>query len=75
MFLGDSSFFAYARELASCANPLLSIHGDQASITHAGKEVREGHADHIELNGIDRWIGGVHLTRDHVWRRDAAMNS
>jgi hypothetical protein len=72
MFLGDSSFFAYARELASCANPLLSIDGDLASITRAGREVLEGHADHIELNGIDRWIGGVHLTRDHVWREPGA---
>jgi hypothetical protein len=73
-FLGDSSFFAYARELASCPNPLLSIHDGQVSITEAGKLVRAGHADHIELNGIDRWIGGVHLTRDHPWRRDAAGN-
>jgi hypothetical protein len=72
MFLGDSSFFAYARELASCANPLLSIHGDQASITHAGKEVLDGRVDHIELNGIDRWIGGVHLTPDRVWRWNGA---
>jgi hypothetical protein len=74
VFLGDSSFFAYARELASCANPLLSIHDGQASITDAGRAVLEGRADHIELNGIDRWIGGVHLTRDHVLRRDAAGN-
>jgi hypothetical protein len=72
LFLGDSSFFAYARELASCAHPLLAIHERQASITDAGRDVLNGHADHVELNGIDRWIGGVHLTRDHVWRRDAA---
>jgi hypothetical protein len=72
MFLGDSSFFAYARELASCASPLLSIDGDEASITDAGSAVLGGRADHVGLNGIDRWIGGVHLTSDRLWRADGA---
>jgi hypothetical protein len=33
--------------------------------------VLEGRADHVSLNGIDRWIGGVHLTGTEVpWRWD-----
>jgi len=33
--------------------------------------VLAGRADQIALNGIDRWIGGVHLTgRDGGWRWD-----
>ncbi len=32
--------------------------------------VLEGRADHVTLNGIDRWIGGVHLTPDNLWRFD-----
>jgi hypothetical protein len=35
--------------------------------------VLEGRADHVGLNGIDRWIGGVHLKGDSVeWRWDRA---
>jgi hypothetical protein len=64
LFLGDSSFFAYARELARCTVPLLAMDGEKASITDAGREVLAGRSDHIELNGIDRWIGGVHLMKD-----------
>jgi len=33
--------------------------------------VLAGKADHITLNGIDRWIGGVHLFGNQVpWRWD-----
>jgi hypothetical protein len=28
----------------------------------AGGEVLEGRADHVALNGVDRWIGGVRLS-------------
>ena len=37
-------------------------------LTDAGHAVLEGHADHMKLNGIDRWIGGVHLKNGNVWR-------
>jgi len=39
-------------------------------LTEAGTAVLEGKADHVMLNGIDRWIGGVHLTSGNVWRYD-----
>jgi hypothetical protein len=40
-------------------------------LTHTGHEVLAGRADHAELNGIDRWIGGVHLTGHRPrWRWD-----
>jgi hypothetical protein len=30
-----------------------------------------GEADHLALNGVDRWIGGVHLAGpDSPWRWD-----
>jgi hypothetical protein len=32
--------------------------------------VLERRADFIALNGIDRWLGGVNLERDNVWRFD-----
>ncbi len=31
-------------------------------LTPDGERVMAGHADHITLNGIDRWFGGAHLT-------------
>lgn len=41
------------------------------TITEAGLEVLEGRADHIKLNGIDRWVGGVHLSgAEAAWRWD-----
>ncbi len=36
-----------------------------------GAQVLAGERDHITDNGIDRWIGGVHLRgRDIAWRFD-----
>jgi hypothetical protein len=33
----------------------------QLRLTDAAAAVLAGEADHVQLNGIDRWIGGVHL--------------
>ena len=30
----------------------------------------DGEADHVALNGIDRWVGGVHLRGAPPWRWD-----
>jgi hypothetical protein len=38
-------------------------------LTETGRRVLAGELDWIEIAGIDRWIGGVHL-RERVWRRD-----
>jgi hypothetical protein len=41
------------------------------AITEAGAAVISGAADQIELNGIDYWLGGVHLqTPANIWRWD-----
>ena len=40
-------------------------------MTAAGLRVLAGREDHISLNGVDRWIGGVHLAgRTVPWRWD-----
>lgn len=42
------------------------------TITDAGRDVLAGRRDWIAMNGIDRWLGGVHLDGDRVkWRWDA----
>jgi hypothetical protein len=40
-------------------------------VTAEGRAVLRGESDHIELSGIDRWLGGVHLQghRSRRWNR------
>jgi DNA-binding transcriptional MerR regulator len=45
----------------------------QLRLTEAGKRTLRGEADRIQLLGIDRWLGGTHLTRDNAWRWDATQ--
>jgi hypothetical protein len=41
------------------------------SLTDTGRSVLAGEQDHIQLNGIDRWLGGVHLQGyEAQWRWD-----
>ncbi|OGV37984.1 MAG: hypothetical protein A2X48_07715 [Lentisphaerae bacterium GWF2_49_21] len=39
-------------------------------ITKTGIQVLQSKADWIELKGIDKWLGGVHLREKNVWRWD-----
>lgn len=77
VFMGDSAFALHLRALANCRKPLLHMneHGSVMKLTLGltanGRDVLESSADHIKLNGIDRWIGGIHLSdTDRVWRFD-----
>jgi hypothetical protein len=40
-------------------------------LTETGERVLAGEADRVELIGIDRWVGGTHVTAASVWRWDA----
>jgi hypothetical protein len=73
-FLGDTWCFAAIDRLAGAPVPLLTADrpvapGGRVRLTEAGARVLAGDADHVALNGVDRWIGGVHL-RGHEapWR-------
>jgi hypothetical protein len=77
IFMGDSTFFAIARDLASAPHPLLAVDvsgGEQSlaagpvALTTLGRSVRDGREDHVSLNGIDKWRGGVHLTAARCYR-------
>jgi hypothetical protein len=81
-FLGDTTFFGIVRRLAAARVPLVSIseglekldlRSHVIAITDAGREVLAGRSDHIALNGLDFWCGGVHLAgRDtSPWRWNA----
>ena len=41
-------------------------------LTRQGTEVLAGDADAVKLLGIDRWVGGTHLTPTRIWRWDGA---
>ncbi|HYV99234.1 MAG TPA: DUF1835 domain-containing protein [Gemmatimonadaceae bacterium] len=85
VFLGDASFAAYLSALSNTGEPLVrTASGDvlkapwgrgvweqDVTLTAAGEAVRAGIRDHVEINGIDRWLGGVHLEgRTADWRWD-----
>lgn len=70
-FLGDTTFEHHLRALAQCRHPLLEESGGEYRLTQTGRDVLSGHADHVRLNGTDRWLGGVHLRGSEVlWRWD-----
>jgi hypothetical protein len=75
-FLGDTWAFDRIARLAAAHAPLLAADAPigrdtRVQLTEAGREVLEGRADHVALNGVDRWIGGVHLSGRAVpWRFD-----
>jgi hypothetical protein len=86
-YLGDSSFAAYLTALSNAKYPLVAGAGAQRltplvarvesavplELTDVGRAVLSGSADHIALNGIDRWLGGVQLIGPaSPWRWDPA---
>lgn len=78
IYMGDATFWSIMCRLATAREPLLTITSSdgpsremlpdaQLELTRTGREVLRGRADHVSINGIDRWMGGVHLT-DGRWR-------
>jgi DNA-binding transcriptional MerR regulator len=41
-------------------------------LTPAGERVLQGRADRVQALGVDRWIGGCHITPGTAWRWDPA---
>lgn len=76
LLVGDGYLFHRLIKLSQrySKNPLVELYGDiksnhsmrwtEISITEQGKEVLAGHKNNIELNGIDDYIGGVHLSSE-----------
>ncbi|MEV4362867.1 hypothetical protein [Nonomuraea sp. NPDC049625] len=78
-YLGDTWCFAMMERLAGAPCPLLDLRpaggpvgwATVVGLTAVGARVLAGEEDHVRLNGVDRWIGGVHLSgRDVRWRWD-----
>lgn len=76
-YLGDTWCFLMIERLAHATVPLLTASDDRItrrtrlSLTGTGAQVLAGTADHVTINGVDRWIGGVHLRGSQPgWRWD-----
>jgi Domain of unknown function (DUF1835) len=75
IFMGDLSFLAILKEMASAEFPLVRMesNGGVVTLTEVGCRVLDLQDDHVQLNGIERWLGGVQLTgASAVWRWDSA---
>jgi hypothetical protein len=76
-YLGDTFAFAAMERLVRARTPLLDatdppvgVH-TRLRLTATGARVLAGTEDHVALNGVDRWIGGVHLDGAEArWRWD-----
>jgi hypothetical protein len=83
-FLADLFCFRILARLAGGPEPLVEL-GPPAGevtaatrlrLTAAGGRVLRGQADQVALNGIDRWVGGVHLRGpEAAWRWDEGTES
>lgn len=88
--LGDFQFYLALKQLSSGRQPLLiaknggnggaldsnQIRHSSFAITEQGTAVLTGNADFIDLNGIDQWLGGVHISSaGNLWRWDDATET
>lgn len=84
-YIADASFWTVLRGLARGTAPAVALQiaaprpgrlpEGTARITDFGRALLAGEADRVRANGIDRWLGGVHLHAPAgggvVWRWDA----
>jgi hypothetical protein len=71
-YLADVPFLLHLGRPRDGRVPLLEERDGAFQLTEAGRSVLAGEDDHVRLNGIDRWLGGVHLHGDEAaWRWDA----
>lgn len=83
--LGDAQLWLALRRISEARKPLLTISGGENGgsdpgsrfhktafeMTDVGHSVLKGDADFVAINGIDLWLGGVHLSgAGNLWRWD-----
>jgi hypothetical protein len=86
-FMGDSLFWLYLARMTESETlkvsngrpfrlPSFCASSDEFNdqsilIAYVGEKVLANERDWIEINGIDKWLGGVHLTTENLWRWDS----
>ena len=79
--VGDTLLFDILENFVTAPRPLLELaefpdskpnryhHGSILKLSAFGEGVLSGRDDAVKINGVDRWIGGVHLQgRESPWR-------
>jgi hypothetical protein len=69
-FLGDTWFYRALSTLGQGEFRLLESEDDALRLTAVGERTLSGEADRVSLLGIDRWVGGTHVTPESLWRWD-----
>src|SRR5204862_6757889 len=76
---GAAQVMATLRVLAARPVPLITMTGSAPktlfAITPAGENVLSGEIDECKINDPDAWLGGVHLTKENLWRWNGATLS
>ncbi|HUR82086.1 MAG TPA: hypothetical protein VM733_15075 [Thermoanaerobaculia bacterium] len=76
---GDAEVWQILQGISWCAVPLITLNGTPPkailTITPAGMNVIGAEVDNLAVNDPDTWLGGVHLTKENVWRFDGARLS
>jgi hypothetical protein len=91
LFLNEAMFTLQVKRLLECPQPALYLKRDfqisyrlpsleqvarhDVGLTSLGWDLLQNKGDFVQANGIDRWLGGVHLRDDNIWRWDAVRNS
>jgi hypothetical protein len=83
--IGDTGLWDEVKRMGQAEEPLILISGlddwrqvfrsndflnASFELTETGREVLAGRSDFIEVNLIDLWLGGAHLTAVNLWRWD-----
>ena len=84
--LGDGQFWIAMRQMSEAGEPLLrtknggssgqaltpeTVNNAAFELTEVGAAVLKGEANFVQVNGVDRWLGGVHLLgKTDLWRWD-----
>jgi hypothetical protein len=76
VWMGDAICEQYLQRLIRVRQPLLRSENRAFESTPFGRLVLEGKEDHVRVNGINRWLGGVHLQDGApLWRWDEAAQT
>ena len=88
-YVTDSSYIDLVETLSRCSPPLVTFErrapDDRntapphlpdgiVALADTGRSVLHGTRDRVDVCGIDRWLGGVHLESGTTWRWDDGRN-
>jgi hypothetical protein len=69
-YLGDTTFLRYVTRLTDGPTPLLSQNETGMVLSEFGRAVLDGREDFVRVGALRRWLCGVRLCRDNLWRWD-----